>query len=325
MDIKFNLFFYRRNTSFQKNSTLNIDVENSSTHFTDRCDQAFKQHHQMSQRQLEQQEISRCELPIQQELHCQLYGGGKHQFSNRGQKLEQLEIARHQNEQFELDRQQREELSRLRYESEQLEFKRLEAERLEQQRYEAEKQEYNKRLEAERIEAERIEAERIEAERIEAERIEAQRMEAELRRQQKLQSSNFLNQHQSSSTVSDDHLLGQSMTVNTKEAMSTVQELWQSPNTSGSSSMNNRPVDHRMPDTREKLSFNIHMDSSMTQHAMSTSKHHQGYNVSIQNYNDQENNQIYHTPFTNQEHQSFGGHTVHNPYHYQVQVSKLYF
>lgn len=318
-EIRAQQYFERRNTSFQKNSTLNIDVENSSTHFTDRCDQAFKQHHQMSQRQLEQQEISRCELPIQQELHCQLYGGGKHQFSNRGQKLEQLEIARHQNEQFELDRQQREELSRLRYESEQLEFKRLEAERLEQQRYEAEKQEYNKRLEAERIEAERIEAERIEAERIEAERIEAQRMEAELRRQQKLQSSNFLNQHQSSSTVSDDHLLGQSMTVNTKEAMSTVQELWQSPNTSGSSSMNNRPVDHRMPDTREKLSFNIHMDSSMTQHAMSTSKHHQGYNVSIQNYNDQENNQIYHTPFTNQEHQSFGGHTVHNPYHYQVQ------
>lgn len=324
---------------------MNIDVENSSTRYSNRCEQSFKQHHQMSQSQHGQQEINRCELPVQQEMHHQLYGRVKHQLPNQGQKLDQHEIARHHSDHLNHERQQREELSRLRYESEQLEFKRLEAERLEQQRYEAEKQEYKRleaeRLEAERIEAERmevqrieaermeaermevqrIEAERIEAERIEAERIEAQRMEAELRRQQKLQSSSFLNQ-QSSSTASEEHLLGQSLTVNTKEAMSAVQELWQSPNTSNSSSMISRPVDHRMADTREKLSFNIHMDSSMTQHAMSTSKHHQGYNVPIQTYNDQENNQVYHSPFTSQEHQSFGSHAVHNPYHYQVQVSK---
>ncbi|XP_043483980.1 uncharacterized protein LOC122512290 isoform X2 [Leptopilina heterotoma] len=316
--------------------------------YLERCEQSFKQHHhQMSQSQLGQQEINRSELSVQQEMHHQLYSRGKHQLPNQGQKLEQLEIARHHSDHLNHERQQREELSRLRYESEQLEFKRLEAERLEQQRYEAEKQEYKRleaeRLEAERIEAERmeaermevqrieaermeaermevqrIEAERIEAERIEAERIEAQRMEAELRRQQKLQSSSFLNQ-QSSSTASEEHLLGQSLTVNTKEAMSAVQELWQSPNTSNNSPMISRPLDHRMADTREKLSFNIHMDSSMTQHAMSTSKHHQGYSVPIQTYNDQENNQVYHSPFTSQEHQSFGGHAVHNPYHYQVQ------
>lgn len=226
-------------------------------------------------------------------------------------------MERCRNEQLELQRQQTEELERLRYEAEQLEFKRLEAERLEAeslelQRFEAEQQEYK-----------RLEAERIEVERIEAERIEAQRMEAELRRQQKMQSSTYMSQHQSSSTATEEHLLGQSLTVNTKEAMSAVQELWQSPEGEGSSPMINRPMEHRMADARTKLAFNIHMDSSMTQHVMSTSKHHQGFSVPIQTYDDQENNQIYPVSFSNQDHQTFGGHAVHNPYHYQVQVSKV--
>lgn len=183
---------------------------------------------------------------------------------------------------------------------------------LERQKYEIE------RCELARLEAERIEAERIEAERIEAERIEAQRMEAELDTQRKLQSSSFM-RHVSSSLTNDqeDHLLGQSLTVNTKEAMNAVQDLWQSPEAGRTEARFCSPLPPRMLDSRNKLSFDIHMDSSMTQqHAMSNNKIHLGYN--IQAYNDQENHQNYPTFSSQEQHTSYEAHELHNPYHYQM-------
>lgn len=181
-------------------------------------------------------------------------------------------------------------------------------------------------MERQRFEEEqrrRIEAERIEAERIEAERIEAERMEAELNRQQKIQSSSYMNHHHRnhSSVVNEpvEHLLGQSITVNTKEAMSVVQDLWHSPEQSSSAvlPMPGAGLGH-LAQSRAKIAFDIHMDSSMTQHAMTGNKHHQ-YN--IQPYTDQENH--HYSPassYASPEHQSpYGNHGYHNAYHYQMQ------
>lgn len=117
-------------------------------------------------------------------------------------------------EEQKLNQQRREaEISRQRLQAEQQELQR--------QQYEVE----NQVLEKQRQEAERRELERLEAERLR----EAQRIEAELNTQRKLQSSNqFMHQqHHTSSlgTDAEEHLLGQSLTANTKEAISVVQGL----------------------------------------------------------------------------------------------------
>lgn len=202
---------------------------------------------------------------------------------------------------------------------------RLQAEQqeLQRQQYEVE----NQVLETQRQEAERRELERLEAERLEAERLEAQRIEAELNTQRKLQTSNhqFMHQHHTSSLTADaeEHLLGQSLTVNTKEAISMVQGLWQqSPDTS--LRFRGHPVAPRIVDTRNKLPFDIHMDGSMTQHAMSNNKpHHQGYNMQV--YNDQENHHhsfhAQHHSYSSQEQTGYGNHSLQNSYHYQMQVN----
>jgi len=216
-------------------------------------------------------------------------------------------------EEQKLNQQRREaEINRQRLQAEQQELQR--------QQYEVE----NQVLETQRQEAEQRELERLETERIEAERLEAQRIEAELNTQRKLQSTNFMHQHHTSSLAIDteEHLLGQSLTVNTKEAISVVQSLWQSPDAAATASrFRNPPISSRMIDSRNKLSFDIHMDSSMTQHAMASNKHHQGYNVQV--YNDQEN-QSYHTQhhsYSDQDqHVAYGNHNLQNSYHYQMQV-----
>lgn len=240
--------------------------------------------------------------------------------------LQELQRQRQEFEQQELTERQRKVEQQLR-EAEQLELdrQRLQAEQqeLQRQQYEAENQALEtQRRKAEQRELERLEAERIEAERIEAERLEAQRMEAELNSQRKLQSS-FMHQHHTSSlnTEPEEHLLGQSLTVNTKEAMSVVQDMWRSPDTVPTTPNFRTPMTPRISDAKTKLSFDIHMDSSMTQHAMSNSKHHSGYN--IQPYNDQENHQNYsaHQSYSNQEHQnSYSNPGLHNTYQYQMQV-----
>ncbi|XP_033186447.1 uncharacterized protein LOC117155012 [Bombus vancouverensis nearcticus] len=239
--------------------------------------------------------------------------------------LQELQRQRQEFEQQELTERQRKVEQQLR-EAEQLELdrQRLQAEQqeLQRQQYEAETQALEtQRRKAEQRELERLEAERIEAERIEAERLEAQRMEAELNSQRKLQSS-FMHQHHTSSlnTEPEEHLLGQSLTVNTKEAMSVVQDMWRSPDTVPTTPNFRTPMTPRISDAKTKLSFDIHMDSSMTQHAMSNSKHHSGYN--IQPYNDQENHQNYsaHQSYSNQEHQnSYSNPGLHNTYQYQMQ------
>ncbi|CAK9799760.1 Mitotic checkpoint serine/threonine-protein kinase BUB1 [Anthophora plagiata] len=238
--------------------------------------------------------------------------------------LQELQRQRQQFEQQELAERQRK-IDRQRREAEQLELtrQRLQAEQeLQRQQYEAENQALeSQRREAEQRELERLEAERIEAERIEAERLEAQRMEAEFNSQRKLQTS-FIHQHHtpSLSTGPEEHLLGQSLTVNTKEAMSVVQDMWRSPDTVPTTPNFRTPMTPRIPDAKTKLSFDIHMDSSMTQHVMSSSKHHSGY--SVQPYNDQENHQNYsaHQSYSNQEHQTpYGNSGLHNTYQYQIQ------
>ncbi|GAB1864553.1 Mitotic checkpoint serine/threonine-protein kinase BUB1 [Camponotus japonicus] len=207
-------------------------------------------------------------------------------------------------------------------EEQKLNQQRREAE-INRQRLQTEQQELQRQYEVENqvLETQRQEAERRELERLEAERLEVQRIEAELNTQRKLQSSNqFMHQHHTSSLAADaeEHLLGQSLTVNTKEAISVVQGLWQSPDTT---LRFRHPVAPRIVDSRNKLPFDIHMDGSMTQHAMSSNKpHHQGYNVQI--YNDQENHQGYHTQhhsYSGQEqHAGYANHSLQNSY-YQMQ------
>lgn len=245
------------------------------------------------------------------------------------QEMEKQRKLDQQRREVEISRQQRlqaeqQELQRQQYEAENraLETQRQEAEQRELERLERIEAE---RIEAERIEAERIEAERIEAERREAERIEAQRIEAELNTQRKLQSSSFMHQHHTSSLAADaeEHLLGLSLTVNTKEAITVVQSMWHSPDATVANTPRFRSsITPRMVDSRNKLPFDIHMDSSMTQHAMSNSKHHQGYNMQV--YNDQENHQNYHTShhsYTAQDQQAaYGNHGLQNSFHYQMQV-----
>lgn len=210
-------------------------------------------------------------------------------------------------------------------EEQKLNQQRREAE-INRQRLQAEQQELQRQqyeIENQVLETQRQEAERRELERLEAEKLEAQRIEAELNTQRKLQSSNqFIHQHHTLSLAADaeEHLLGQSLTVNTKEAISVVQGLWQSPDTT--MRFRNHPVAPRIVDSRNKLPFDIHMDSSMTQHAMSSNKpHHQGYNMQV--YNDQENHQSYHAQhhsYSDQEqHVGYANHSLQNSY-YQIQV-----
>ena len=141
--------------------------------------------------------------------------------------------------------------------------------------------------------------------------------------QQSMHSSSFMSHH-SSSAVDEQQLLGQSMTVNTKEALSAVQDLWQSP----TERIMPSPLTHRMPSENCKFSFNIHMDSSMTQNVNSKLPHHQqqqqqSFSGSVQPFNDQENNQHYHNSFSNQQQQnSFGNQSMlQNSYHYSLQVN----
>lgn len=290
------------------------------------------EHHR---RETEHLEMERSRIQVeQQELHRQQYEIDKQTLENQRHEAKQQELKRLEAERLEIvrieaERMEAERIEAQRIEAERLEAQRIEAERIEVQRIEAERLEAQRieaerleaqRIEAERIEAERIEAERIEAERIEAERIEAQRMEAELNTQRKLQSS-YLHPHHASSlsTSNDEHLLGQSLTVNTKEAISVVQDLWHSPGATPVTPRFRNPTASRLADSRTKLSFDIHMDSSMTQHAMSSK--HQGYNV--QPYNDQENHQSYHNPHQSYtsaaQHTPYGNHGLQNTYHYQMQ------
>ncbi|KAM0732868.1 Mitotic checkpoint serine/threonine-protein kinase BUB1 [Formica fusca] len=207
-------------------------------------------------------------------------------------------------------------------EEQKLNHQRREAEisRLQAEQQELQRQQYE--VENQVLETQRQEAERRELERLEAERLEARRIEAELNTQRKLQSSNqFIHQHHTSSLTADaeEHLLGQSLTVNTKEAISVVQGLWQSPDTT--MRFRSHPVAPRIVDSRNKLPFDIHMDSSMTQHVMSSNKpHHQGYNMQV--YNDQENHQSYHGQhhsYSDQEQNAgYANHSLPNSY-YQIQ------
>ncbi|XP_076280239.1 uncharacterized protein LOC143209017 [Lasioglossum baleicum] len=248
-------------------------------------------HHNSFEAEQQKHNLSLQEMMRQRQEYKQ-----QEELSERQKKLQQQQ---REAEQFEIDRQRLQ----------------AEQERLQRQQYEAE----NQALENQRREAEQRELERLEAERIEVERAEAQRMEAELNSQRKLQASNFMHPHHTSSlsAESEEHLLGQSITVNTKEAMSVVQDLWRSPDT-GANFRN--PVPLRIPDSKVlKMCFDIHLDSSMTQHAMSNSKHHSGYN--IQPYNDQENHQNYspHQSYTAPEHQTPYSPGLHNTYQYQMQ------
>ncbi|XP_018374044.1 PREDICTED: uncharacterized protein LOC108768192 isoform X2 [Trachymyrmex cornetzi] len=206
-------------------------------------------------------------------------------------------------------------------EEQKLNQQRREAE-INQQRLQAEqelqRQQYESHVGNQVLETQRQEVEqRLETERIEVERLEVQR------NSRPLQSTNFMHQHHTSSLTVDteEHLLGQSLTVNTKEAISVVQGLWQSPDAAANASrFRSPPVASRMVDSRNKLPFDIHMDSSMTQHAMSSNKHHQGYNVQV--YNDQENHQSYHTQhhsYSQDQHVVYGNHSLQNSYHYQMQ------
>ncbi|XP_076177395.1 uncharacterized protein LOC143151837 isoform X2 [Ptiloglossa arizonensis] len=272
------------------------DIRETEQHIQHKNFEAEHQRHNMSLQELLRQ---RQEYKQQEEL------------TERHRKLQQQQ---REAEQFELDRQ------RLQAEQEKLQRQQYEAENLalENQRREAEQRELE-RLEAERIETQRIEAERLEAQRLEVQ----QRMEAELNSQRKLQASSFMHQHHTSSLTADpeEHLLGQSLTVNTKEAMSVVQDMWRSPDTVHTTPNFRSSMAPRIPDSKIlKMCFDIHMDSSMTQHAMSSSKHHSGYNV--QPYNDQENHQNYstHQNYSNQEHpSSYGSSGLHNTYQYDIQ------
>jgi len=272
--------------------------------------------------EIEEQKIDQQRRAV--EINRQRFEAEQQQLQRQQYKADNqiLETQRQEIEQRELERLEAERIKAERLEAERLQAERLEAERLEAERLEAE------RLQAERLQAERLQAERLEAERLQAERLQAERFEAELNTQRKLQSSNFMHQHTHTSPLAntDEHLLGQSLTVNTKEAISVVQSLWQSPDTTAHSSrFRSPPTPPRMVDTRNKLPFDIHMDSSMTQHAMSSNKHHQGYNVQM--YNDQENHHSFHTPhhgYAGQEQHTYGSHSLQNSYHYQMQVWKTF-
>lgn len=257
----------------------------------------------------------------QQELQRQQYDVENQILETQRQEAERREMERLEAERREAERIEAERLkAQQRMEAERLEAERLKAQqRMEAERIEAERLEAQQRMETERLEAQqRMEVERREAERLKAQqRMEADRIEAELNTQRKLQTSNFMHQHHASS---EEHLLGQSLTANTKEAMSVVQSLWQSPEMT-TSRFRSPPVAPRIMDSRNKMSFDIHMDGSMTQHAMTSNKHHQGYNVQI--YNDQENHHSYHMPhhgYHTQEQQAvYTNHGLQNSY-YQMQV-----
>lgn len=98
------------------------------------------------------------------------------------------------------------------------------------------------------------------------------------------------------------------------------QSLWHSPVTEDQTQrIPVTPVVHKMQNEGNKFHFNIHMDSSMTQHAMSAAKNHQAYNPPV--YNDQENLPQYMNSYNNDENQSSFNQSVgQNSYHYHVQV-----
>ncbi|XP_015190130.1 PREDICTED: uncharacterized protein LOC107073858 isoform X2 [Polistes dominula] len=317
----------------------NITLQELQKHRHDFVQQQQQQQQKMVQRQhnlelqrreVEHLDIERHRIQIEQQELQRQYEVDKQTLENQRQntkqqqelkrlEIEKIEAERIEAERIKAERIEAQRIEAQRIEAERIEAQRIEAERIEAQRIEAERLEAQ-RIEAERIEAERIEAQRIEAERIEAERIEAQRMEAELNTQRKLQTS-YLHPHHTSSlsTDNEEHLLGQSLTVNTKEAISAVQDLWHSPSITPATPRFRNPITPRMTDSRTKLSFDIHMDSSMTQHAMSN-KHHQGFN--IQPYEDQENHQSFHTSHQSYvppaQHTPYGNHGLQNTYHYPI-------
>lgn len=264
----------------------------------------------------QRQEIGRRELERQKQVEQLRREAERQEIERRRLQAEQCEIDRQrlEAEKCKLEKQRREaeqrEIERQRCENEHLELQR--------QRREAEQRELDRqRYEAEQRELERLEAERIEAERIEAERIEAQRMEAELSRQRKMQPSNYMHQHYSSVVANEpvEHSLGQSMTEHTKEAISEVRDLWHCP--LSTSPLIGSTMAHGMANSRAKIPFEIHMDSSITQHVITSNKHHE---YDIQLYNDQENHQHYQAPYSNQEHESpYGNHGFQNAFHYQMQ------
>ncbi|XP_012270079.1 uncharacterized protein LOC105694202 isoform X2 [Orussus abietinus] len=288
------------------------------------CEIAHQRHEvNVNELAMQRQEAEQRELERQRQLEQQRREAEmreierQRQLEQQRREAEQLEFERqrHEAEQREVEKQRQEvellELERRKRQAEQLEheIQRRKAEQLEldRQRYEAERQELG-----------RLEAERIEAERIEAERMEAQRMEAELNRQQKLPMSNYMHRLHTSADVREieEHLLGQSLTVNTKEAMSAVQGLWRSPEEKQADSLIDNTMMNRLTDSRPKILFDIHMDSSMTQQAMSTSKRRHEFNV--HSFNDQENH--FHVSYTDAEHQpGFASHGFPTTYHYQVQ------
>ncbi|XP_054006125.1 uncharacterized protein LOC128891020 [Hylaeus anthracinus] len=332
--------YYPKDLVYANNMDLSME-EIRAQRYSQRAQVLEKSHETQDIRETEQQiqhksfdvEQQRHSMSLQELLRQRQEYKEQEELTERHQKLQQQRDA----EQFELERQrlraEQEKLQRQQYEAENLalenqrreaeqrELERLEAERIETQRLEAERLKAQRleaeRLEAQRLEAQRLEAQRLEAQRLEAQRLEVQRMEAELNLQQKLQASSFMHPHHTSSLTADpeEHLLGQSLTVNTKEAMSVVQDMWRSPTSNFRTSMT-----PRIPDSKIlKMCFDIHMDSSMTQHAMSSSKHH-SYN--LQPYNDQENHQNYstHQSYPNQEHQSsYASPKLHNTYQCELQ------
>lgn len=160
-----------------------------------------------------------------------------------------------------------------------------------------------------------------EAEQNELKRLEAERLQQQQQHQSLHSSSSYLSQHHSS-TTDEQHLLSQSMTVNTKEAMSAIQDLWQSPASSNTSRVMPSPMVHQGISSASKMTFDIHMDSSMTQNVMVNSKiHHQQSYGPMPIYNDQENQ--FHNSYSSNDHRtSYGSRSaLQSSYHYPIPVS----
>ncbi|XP_011300124.1 uncharacterized protein, partial [Fopius arisanus] len=230
--------------------------------------QNMQKPHEMERRSYGDEGIERLKFEAEQKREKERLDAEQREMERR--QVEQMEMERQRREEMErmrreeIERQRREEIERQRRE----EIERQRREEIERQRREEierqrqEEMERERQEEMERQRREEIERQRIEAERIEAERIESQRMEAELSRQRKIP-QNYL--HHTSANCSLDpsmeHLLGQSITVNTKEAMSVVQDLWHSPNESTSPIVPS-PMQHRMPKNEGKMecAFNEPME-----------------------------------------------------------------
>lgn len=209
--------------------------------------------------------------------------------------------------QFEFERSQKEEFKRHKkvFETEQ---QTLKAEEIRME---------DERIKISRLEVQKTEAERIEAKKIETDRIEAERMESEFQKQQSLQHVDYFS-HRLSSTSDENNFLGQSMTVNTKEAINAIQDFWQSSDESRSELQS--PVLPKDQNNGSKLTFDIHMDSSMTQSVlMSAHKHQQSY---ISSFNDQENNRYQNTYAPSQHNEYISHSPTQNSYQYSMQVNR---